>query len=135
MKSGYLNVRLEADRNRNPRVKVADFMEIGGQFDLIISLGVFELGALDINFESSRPIKSAYSLEDRIKKLNSLSRSGGSVVIGTINAPCLFGNGMIRNAGFELLARESPFYTFMFADNKDIYAPDDRSELLIMKKR
>jgi hypothetical protein len=130
----YLNVRLEKNKSKNFRVVVGDFMDSGGIFDLVISLGVFELGAMDINFETSRPVKNDYSLNDRIAKIASLTNSGGSIVIGTINAPCLFDDKMIRSAGFTLIHRESPFYTFMFPDNRDIYAQEDKSELLILKK-
>lgn len=131
----YQNIRLEANPKNNPRVISGDFMGGRGEFDLIISLGVFELGAIDINFETSRPVKNDFSLQDRINKLGSLSLKGGYVVIGTINAPCLFDSKMIRDAGFEIIHRESPFYSFMFAENRDVYAPDDRSELLILRKR
>jgi hypothetical protein len=129
----YLNVRLEKNKTKNPRVIAGDFMDIRGKFDLVISLGVFELGALDINFETSRPAKNSYSLDDRINKLSSLARNGGFVVVGTINAPCLFDDRSVRSAGFTIIHRDSPFYTFMFPDNGGIYAPGDKSELLILR--
>jgi hypothetical protein len=131
----YTNVRLEGNKTKNPRVVQGDFMDIEGKFDLVISLGVFELGAIDINFDTSRPLKNSYSMGQRIAKLHTLANEGASVVIGTINAPCLFDDQMLRSAGFSILSRESPFYTFMFPDNPGIYGRDDKSELLILRKR
>lgn len=135
MGADYLNVRLEPARRRDPRVISGDFMDIAGKFDLVISLGVFELGALDIDFESSRPLDKGYTLPDRALKLSSLAGNGASVVIGTINAPCLLDNRMLEKAGFGILHRESPFYTFMFPDNKGLFSDGDRSELLILYKK
>jgi hypothetical protein len=128
----YTCVRLEGPER--PDVIVGDFMDVRGEFDLVISLGVFELGALDIDFANSRSISGNRPLDARIKKLGSLARGGGFVVIGTINAPCLFSDRMLRSAGFALLHREGPFYSFMFPGNKDAYAPDDRSELLVLRR-
>lgn len=131
----YRNVRLERNTGGDPRVVSGDFMDFAGRFDLVISLGVFELGAIDIDFDASSPLRSAHSLKDRVDKLASLTRKGGYAVIGTINAPCLFGDMMFREAGFGILHRESPFYTFMFAGNRGPYATGDRSELILLRKR
>ncbi|HSB47309.1 MAG TPA: hypothetical protein VLD37_04790 [Candidatus Bilamarchaeum sp.] len=131
----YANVRLERNETKNPRIIEGDFMDVGGKFDLVISLGVFEPGALDIDFSAGKALRSSHTDLERAQKLFSLVNAGGFAVIGTINAPCVFDGALIRRAGFGILSRESPFYTFMFPDNAGIYAKGDRSELIILKKK
>ncbi len=130
--SDYTNVRLEGKRSR--RVRVGDFMDVQGEYDLVISLGVFEPGALDIDRESmiAGPIRHAQG--EIAQKLSSLTAPGGFCVIGTILSPCSLGDGMLRSCGFRVLSRRSPFYTFMNAGNKGLYAEGDRSELLLLFK-
>ncbi len=131
--ASYLNVRLEPNRERDPCVITGDFMEMDGSFDLVISLGVFEIGAIDVDFERMEAgiIKSTPA--ERSAKLASLTAEGGFCVIGTINAPCMLPSRELESAGFSILLRESPFYSFMNAE-EGMYGYDDRSELLILRK-
>ncbi|MFN7991882.1 MAG: class I SAM-dependent methyltransferase [Candidatus Micrarchaeia archaeon] len=131
----YMDSRLESNPAGNPRVVVGDFMDLPGRFDLVISLGVFEIGAIDVDFETLKGKTSPHTFEDRIRKLSDLTTPGGSCVIGTISSPCFFDEKMIRSAGFTQLHRESPFYSFMNPGNPGLYGKDDRSELIILKKK
>jgi hypothetical protein len=133
-KADYTNVRLESNKTKNPRVLVSDFMDIEGRFDLIITLGVFELGAIDVNFDTLRGSKSRHTIRDRIEKLSKLTAPGGECVIGTISSPCFFDDRSVSLAGFTLIYRQSPFYTFMHGDGADVFEKSDKSELLILHK-
>ncbi len=130
----YSNVRLEGNPEGNPRVIVGDFMSIRGGYDLVISLGVFERGALDIDRESmiAGPIRHASG--EIARKLSSLTAPGGFCVIGTIQSPCFLSDRLIRACGLSVRHRRSPFYTFMHAGNRGLYSDDDRSELLLLEK-
>ncbi len=128
----YANVRLEG--KKGGRTTVGDFMDVHGEFDLVISLGVFEPGALDIDRErmAAGPIRHAPS--EIARKLSSLTAIGGYLVIGTIQSPCLLDDGTIEASGLAVLSRSSPFYSFMNAGNRGLYSEGDRSELLLLVK-
>lgn len=133
--AGYRNVRLERNRERDPAVIVGDFMDVQGSFDLVISLGVFEPGAIDVDFDRMEAGIIRHGAQERAQKLHSLTRGGGFCVIGTINAPCMLPSRELESAGFSTMMRESPFYTFMNNGSGEAYEPGDRSELLILRKR
>jgi hypothetical protein len=130
----YLNARLEGNPSGNPRVHVGDFMGLEGRFDLVVSLGVFEAGAIDVNFDTLEAGIIRHTPCERAAKLSALLADGGFCVIGTVNAPCFLGQPALSAAGFTTIARETPFYTFMNAGNDGIYAKGDRSELLVISK-
>ncbi len=133
--SSYRNVRLERNIERDPCVIVGDFMDVDGASELVISLGVFEIGAIDVDFERMEAGIIRHGAVERAEKLSSLTRPGGYCVIGTISSPCFFSDRSLAAAGFEIIHRESPFYSFMNTDSGDVYDPQDRSELLILKKQ
>lgn len=135
IRSGYRNVRLEGNPERDPSVIVGDFMDVRGAFDLVISLGVFEIGAIDVDFERMEAGIIRHPAAERAGKLASLVRPGGACVIGTISSPCLFADKDLEAAGFGIAHRESPFYTFMNTESGDLYEAGDRSELLILRKK
>ncbi len=128
----YSNVRLEG--KKGPRTSIGDFMDVHGEFDLVISLGVFEPGALDINRErmAAGPIRRSPS--EIARKLSSLTAESGFCVIGTIQSPCLLDDGAIESSGLAIVSRRSPFYSFMNAGNRGLYSEGDRSELLLLFK-
>ncbi|MEW6722806.1 MAG: hypothetical protein AB1324_06090 [Candidatus Micrarchaeota archaeon] len=128
----YLNVRLEDNPSGNPNVRVGDFMDVSGKYDLVISLGVFEPGALDIDFARMKDVGGLDRLDKRAEQLAALTK--GHCVIGTAGAPCVFGPRLLEKCGFTAVLRESPFYSFMNGQGGTAYAPDDRSELIVLRK-
>jgi hypothetical protein len=133
--AAYTNVRLESNKERDKSVMVGDFMDLSGKFDLVISLGVFEIGAIDVDFERMEAGIIKHSAPERAAKLSALTASGGHCLIGTISSPCFFSDQQLGAAGFRIIHRGSPFYSFMNPDNGDIYGKDDRSELILLEKK
>ncbi len=129
--SEYLNVRLEEGLPLERRVVAADYMDISGSFDLVISLGVFEDGGIDRNRVTHLPLSVSRTTEERARKLSELTAD--TCVIGTISARCFFSDATIEAAGFRVAHRSGPFYSFMRI--MPGYGPRDPSELLVLQKK
>ncbi len=131
--ASYLNVRLEKGEMQS--TQVADFMDVHGMFDVIVSLGVFEEGGIDRHRMTGLKLGTKRTDRERLAKLASLLKSGGTCIIGTISHPCLFRDVDISAEGFGTMHRQGPFYSFLFLDlDKRPYDPADKSELLLLSR-
>ncbi|GEM_PF-3580843 len=132
----YTTVRLEKDLEQRPWIITGDFLTLPDRaaYDCIISMGVFEPFGFGINTEEQHPFfGSAYINHPQcLRKLFSLTQEGGFNVIGTISHPCMFTEHEIRDAGFDLCYRTSPFHSLHLGEIN--YDPHDTSELLIIQK-
>jgi hypothetical protein len=132
----YTDVRLERDSRNSRNILSMDFMDIpdgAGKFDMIISMGVFEHGAIDIVQRSFQRLNKAWTEAERLEKLHGLLSEGGTCVIGTISDPCMFSSPKIMAAGFNLVHKKRQFYSFMTL-YPELYSANDSSELLVMQK-
>ncbi len=140
MGAQYETVRLEPAEGKS-YVRQMNFMDlpISQPNDLVISLGVFEVGAMDHDFDGGNRQNRRTTNSERLAKLYELTAKNGFNVIGTMSDPCMFSNAEISNAGFEIRHRRSPFYCGSgdYSSAQSLIhqlEPIDRSELLILKK-
>lgn len=108
-------------------------------YDLVISLGVFEVGAIDHDVDGGNRQNRQTTNSERLAKLHELTAQDGFDVIGTISDPCMFSNDDIARAGFKLLHRHGPFYCgsrdySSFYSSQVQVEPIDKSELLLLQK-
>jgi len=127
----YTNIRLE--RSDADHVIQGHFMHYPlNNYDLIISSGVFEEGALDRIigrfFRDGELLPNKYYLA----KLATLTNPGGLNIHATTSARCLFSNEEIEEAGFDLEYRGGPFFGFW---DYNITDSSKTSELVVMRKK
>ena len=131
MDAEYQMIRLEENKDNIPYVlPERDFRYIhsSAQYDLIISLGVFEEFGLDQTADRSEDHRSFYQCNSAdLKKLYALTAAGGINIMGTISDPCLFSDQEIQQAGFTLVDRIPHFFSY----GQRI---SDTSELVVMSK-
>ena len=140
IKAQYETVRLEPADGK-PFVRQMNFMDLPADqpYDLVISLGVFEVGAIDHDVDGGNRQNRYTSNFKRLSKLYELTTENGFNVIGTMSDPCTFGSDEIAEAGFEIQYRHDPFYCgsrdySSFHSSVVQVNPIDHSELLILKK-
>ena len=136
----YETVRLEPAEGK-PFVRRMNFMDLLADqpYDLVISLGVFEVGAIDHDVDGGNRQNQYTPNFKRLTKLYELTVENGFNVIGTMSDPCLFSNAEIVEAGFEIRYRGGSFYCgsrdySSFHSSVVQVDPIDHSELLILKK-
>jgi hypothetical protein len=127
----YTNIRLEGNSSEPNQVIVGNFMNYPlDNYDLIISSGVFEPGAIDkmagVIFRDQLPLPNDYYLA----RLNTLTNPGGLNIHATSSDNCIFSNKEINRSGFGLQYRNGPFFNFY----SEKLAYGDFSELVVMRK-
>lgn len=136
----YEQVGLEPTNGRS-YARQMNFIDlpVGQPYDLVISLGVFEVGAIDHDVDSGNRQNRRTNNSERLAKLHELTAKSGFNVIGTISDPCMFSNDEITRAGFKLQYRRGPFYCgsrdySSFHSSVVMVESIDRSELLLLLK-
>ena len=140
----YEQVRLEPNDTNQHYIKQINFMDLNPEnlYDLIISIGVFEKGAIDKALDEklrNKFVKPEITNKDRLKKLCELTKEGGYNIIGTISDPCMFNDEEIAQSGFQKKYRSSPFYLVGINTPESSIADvnlkiENESELLIIQK-
>src|SRR3989338_4156107 len=130
----YETVSLDSDLSDQPYRCRINFMYLPceEQYDLIISIGVFEGYGIDSNFRGYGHL-DPFTNSSRLEQLANLTQPGGFHIIGTIGGPCIFTNKeLAKNKRFEVLHRIKPFYNRNErGDAEEIYAS---SELVVLRK-
>lgn len=130
----YQCVRLEGNPQAHPWVlSVRDFRDIprNEHYDCIISLGVFEMAAIDRSTNGDDYRGFFDDSMASLRRLFDLTNKEGVNLIGTISHPCMFSDAEIAAAGFCLQHREKPFYSL---SGKGYAEHGKNSELVILRK-
>ena len=129
----YTNIKLEKEDSDPDYIVQENFMDHPlEKYDLIISSGVFEVGALDKVAGTLLRRNDLHPNQQYLRRLHFLTNPGGMNIHATSTDTCLFTDDEIEEAGFELQYRRGPF----FSPRKQ--GPSyfiGNSELLVMRKR
>ncbi len=98
-------------------------------YGLIISCGIFEVGALDREGLTPRRFEKSEN-PARLKKLYDLTKPGGYNIIGTVSEPCIFSDDEITRAGFSQCFRKNQFY----GTEKRRFEGYFKSELIVFRR-